>query len=141
MSGRKVFAEKSAIGFVPLLVLLIATGLLISCAAGTMVASEVSGEPEPAQAGTAMKEDQAAGNKTVRDQGKEADVTNYYKRPENKYTKAGVGMAIFATENFVGSSRCAVCHELLTDSKGNDMSNAGHWRSTMMANAAAAITR
>jgi hypothetical protein len=44
-------------------------------------------------------------------------------------------------ENFVGSSRCAVCHELLTDSKGNDMSNAGHRRSTMMAKAAAAITK
>jgi hypothetical protein len=65
----------------------------------------------------------------------------YYTRRENKYPKAGAGMAIFEMENFVGSSRCAVCHEILTDSKGNDMSNAGHWRSTMMANAAAAITR
>ncbi|MDX1777164.1 MAG: multiheme c-type cytochrome, partial [Desulfobulbales bacterium] len=48
----------------------------------------------------------------------------------------GGGMAIFATANFVGSSRCAVCHELLTDKNGNDMTISGHWRSTMMANAA-----
>ena len=126
----------SFISLVTLLLLLVATGLLISCAAGTMIASVVFGEPEPAQTGTAMQEDQAAGN-----QGKEVDITNYYTRRENKYPKAGAGMAIFETENFVGSSRCAVCHELLTDSKGNDMSNAGHRRSTMMANAAAAITR
>jgi hypothetical protein len=65
-----------------------------------------------------------------------ADVTNYYSRPENTNPRPGAGMAIFETENFVGSSRCAVCHELLTDRKGNDMSISGHWRSTMMANAA-----
>ena len=131
----------SFISLATLLLLLVATGLLISCAAGTMIASEVFGEPEPAQTGTAMQEDQAAGNQAEGDQGKEVDITNYYTRRENKYPKAGAGMAIFETENFVGSSRCAVCHELLTDSKGNDMSDAGHRRSTMMANAAAAITR
>ena len=126
MSGRKVFTEISAVRFVALLLLLIATCQLVSCAAGTMVAPETSAESGSAQASTGMAEKQA----------KVDDVTNYYARPENKAPKPGNGLAFFATENFVGSSRCAVCHELLTDSKGNDMSISGHWRSTMMANAA-----
>jgi len=48
----------------------------------------------------------------------------------------GQPLASFATANFVGSDRCAVCHDLLRDADGNDMSIANHWRSTMMANAA-----
>ena len=121
----------SSVRFIPLVILFITTGQLISCAAGTMVAPEASGESAPAQPGTRMT---GADTRMVETQ--VVDVTKYYTRPENEYPRPGGGMAIFTTENFVGSSRCAVCHELLTDSKGNDMSISGHWRSTMMANAA-----
>lgn len=48
----------------------------------------------------------------------------------------GGPLASFVTAGFVGSDRCAVCHELLKDGAGNDMSISNHWRSTMMANAA-----
>ena len=68
--------------------------------------------------------------------GKVADVTDYYIRPEKMNFRSGRGLAFFETENFVGSSRCAFCHDLLRDSVGNDMSISNHWRSTMMANAA-----
>jgi len=47
----------------------------------------------------------------------------------------GGPLASFVTASFVGSDRCAVCHELLVDGDGNDMSISNHWRSTMMANA------
>ena len=49
---------------------------------------------------------------------------------------AGGPLAYFTEPDFVGSSRCAVCHTDLKDSQGNDMSITNHWRSTMMANAA-----
>ena len=50
--------------------------------------------------------------------------------------RAGRGLADFVSSHFVGSSRCAACHDLLEDRGGNYMSISGHWRSTMMANAA-----
>ena len=53
-----------------------------------------------------------------------------------KRTWPGQPLASFVTENFVGADRCAVCHDLLTDADGNDVSIVNHWRSTMMANAA-----
>lgn len=49
---------------------------------------------------------------------------------------SGVSLPDFVTSDFVGSSRCAVCHDLLVDAVGNDVSIVNHWRSTMMANAA-----
>ncbi len=64
------------------------------------------------------------------------DVTAYYERPAPAQPRPGTGLATFVTDNFVGSGRCGVCHELLTDGRGNDMSITGHWRATMMANAA-----
>ncbi|HUX06780.1 MAG TPA: hypothetical protein VMX35_05645 [Acidobacteriota bacterium] len=42
----------------------------------------------------------------------------------------------FVTDDFAGSGICAVCHSLLKDTAGNDVSNDSHWRSTMMANSA-----
>jgi len=131
MSGRKVISGSSVIRFIPMVLLFLATGQLISCAAGTMVAPEASGDSAPAQTVTRK----AGGDSEALDI-QVADATSYYTRPDDDYARPGGGMAIFATENFVGSSRCAVCHELLTDSQGNDMSISGHWRSTMMANAA-----
>jgi hypothetical protein len=53
-----------------------------------------------------------------------------------KKVRHGEPLASFIVANFVGSDRCAVCHDLLVDAGGNDMSIANHWRSTMMANAA-----
>lgn len=50
--------------------------------------------------------------------------------------RPGGPLADFKTANFVGSARCALCHERLVDGRGNDMSISNHWRSTMMANAA-----
>ncbi len=123
MSGRQVFRKNKA---VHLITLLLFAGQLVSCAAGTGVTPEVSFEPAPAP----VSIDKAG------DDAKVLDVTNYYSRPENNNPRPGGGLAIFETENFIGSSRCAVCHELLVDSTGNDMSIPGHWRSTMMANAA-----
>ena len=54
----------------------------------------------------------------------------------NEKDQHGGPLASFVTASFVGSDRCAVCHELLKDGAGNDMSISNHWRSTMMANAA-----
>ncbi len=50
--------------------------------------------------------------------------------------RSGRPLPLFETRHFVSSGRCANCHDLLTDRAGNDMSIAGHWRATMMANAA-----
>jgi hypothetical protein len=72
-------------------------------------------------------------------QGKEIKITKTVLgapgRTKNR-TWAGQPLSSFVTPNFVGSDRCAVCHDLLTDTDGNDMSIVNHWRSTMMANAA-----
>lgn len=48
----------------------------------------------------------------------------------------GFPLVRFTEKNFVGSGRCTLCHELLVDNTGKDMSISNHWRSTMMANAA-----
>jgi len=48
----------------------------------------------------------------------------------------GSGLPQFSTANFSGSGICAMCHDHLTDASGADVSIAGHWRATMMANAA-----
>jgi len=104
--------------------------LLASCAgtgSNTEPPSELISAPVTNDAG---KTDMSLGNVEIQ------DVTSYYTRPENINPRPGRGLAIFETENFLGSSRCAVCHELLTDGEGNDMSISGHWRSTMMANGA-----
>lgn len=42
----------------------------------------------------------------------------------------------FSSPWFAGSADCAICHDLLVDEKGNNVSIKSHWRSTMMANAA-----
>jgi hypothetical protein len=126
MSGRELSRGEKAVRLITPLLLLIAACQLAACAAGTGVSAEDSGEPPVARASSSNTE----GNAEV------TDVTNYYSRPEHTSPRPGAGLAIFATENFVGASRCSVCHELLTDRKGNDMSISGHWRSTMMANAA-----
>jgi hypothetical protein len=126
MSGRELSRGEKAVRLITPLLLLIAACQLAACAAGTGVSAEDPGEPVAARASSSNTE----GNAEV------TDVTNYYSRPEHSSPRPGAGLAIFATENFVGASRCSVCHELLTDRKGNDMSISGHWRSTMMANAA-----
>jgi hypothetical protein len=51
-------------------------------------------------------------------------------------THPGFDLAIFASDNFVGSGNCAICHSNLSDQAGNDVSNDSHWRSAMMANSA-----
>jgi len=130
MSWRITSRNKKAFDAVILIVLTVSVILLVSCAAGTTVTSDSSSEPLSSPAtNEEMKTAANSGNAIV------VDVTNYYSRPEHENQRPGRGMAIFETENFVGSSRCAVCHELLTDVEGKDMSISGHWRSTMMANA------
>ena len=49
---------------------------------------------------------------------------------------AGGPLLRFASSRFAGSGDCAVCHSLLTDSTGQDVSMDTYWRSTMMANSA-----
>jgi hypothetical protein len=112
-----------------LIAMFITVLLFVSCGAGTTGAPANSGESLTPVVNNETKADAAYGNTKV------ADVTDYYTRPENNNPMPGRGLAGFTTENFVGSFRCSVCHELLTDSEGKDMSIPGHWRSTMMANA------
>jgi hypothetical protein len=126
MSANDVRRYEKALGRISLTVLFIAAVLLVSCAVGSKTASDAPHESAPAQAGITKAETAA----------RVVDITNYYRRPETITQTTGLGLANFTTDNFIGSSRCAVCHEILTDKKGNDMSISGHWRSTMMANAA-----
>lgn len=126
MSGRKLSSKKKILRFTTLLLFCLAASQFVACATGTSFTSKAADEPASTQTGTKIS---GAAAKVI-------DVTNYYKRQAINSPRPGGGMAIFATENFVGSSRCAVCHELLTDKRGTDMSISGHWRSTMMANAA-----
>jgi len=126
MYRNKLSGIKKIIRFKTLLLLCLVASLFVSFAPGTWPASEALAKSFFDRVSTSS----AAIDTSV------LDVTNYYLKPEITSPRPGGGMAIFETENFVGSSRCAVCHELLTDRKGNDMSISGHWRSTMMANAA-----
>src|SRR5210317_2198295 len=126
MSGRKLSSKKKILRFTTLLLFCLAASQFVACATGTSFTSKAADEPASTQTGTKIS---GAAAKVI-------DVTNYYKRQAINSPRPGGGMAIFATENFIGSSRCAVCHELLVDSEGRDMSIPGHWRSTMMANAA-----
>ncbi|MFZ5766747.1 MAG: hypothetical protein ACOY4H_14305 [Thermodesulfobacteriota bacterium] len=57
-------------------------------------------------------------------------------QPGNPTFRYGEPLTGFTSANFVGASRCALCHGNLRDRDGNDMSINNHWRSTMMANAA-----
>ena len=125
MTVADTTGRKKSIRFPVLLMLALLAGPFVSCTPGSRLNQETPGAPA-AERPDSRKENAA---RTV-------DVTNYYQRPERSDTRSGRGMATFSTGNFVGASRCAVCHELLTDNKGNDMSISGHWRSTMMANAA-----
>ena len=126
MPVTNVSRNEKILSMATLPVLCIGALLLASCTAGTNVTSEAPPAATPAQA-LPLK----TGAET-----RVEDITDYYHRPETITPRSGAGLADFATENFVGSSRCAVCHDILTDRQGNDMSIPGHWRSTMMANAA-----
>ena len=125
MYRNKVSGIKKIIRFKTPLLLFLVASQFVACAAGTGFTSE-SADDAATPVSTMIP---GADAKVI-------DITNYYKRQTINSPRPGGGMAIFETENFVGSSRCAVCHELLADRKGNDMSISGHWRSTMMANAA-----
>lgn len=128
----EVFEKKGA-GHFTVFMLVLAALFLVSCATAPRVDSEIAAEPavepkpEPKSASAKIKT--SAGAADV------IDVTDYYTRPEHERIRAGRGLAAFETENFVGSSSCSACHDLLEDSAGNDMSISGHWRSAMMANA------
>ena len=126
MPWRNVSREKRFFNLITLLLLLLVAGLLVSCAAETGSTGETSLESTPAPVTIETTE----GDTGV------VDVTRYYSRPEINSPRRGAGLTNFETENFLGSTRCSTCHELLSDSAGNDMSIPGHWRSTMMANAA-----
>ncbi|MFC1843745.1 hypothetical protein ACFLZ5_03050 [Thermodesulfobacteriota bacterium] len=126
MPWRQISRENRFYYLIILLLLLLVAGLLVSCAAETGSIGETSLEPTPVPATIEATE----GDTDV------VDVTRYYSRPEINGPRRGGGLTNFETENFLGSARCSVCHELLIDSAGNDMSIPGHWRSTMMANAA-----
>lgn len=120
--------------YISILLLPLTAFLLVSCAAGPMVESNnaaqasVEATPEPVPAPVESSLPARVANVK--------DVTGYYKRPAIDNPRPGQGLAFFETDNFVGSSHCAACHDLLVDNAGNDMSITGHWRSTMMANGA-----
>ncbi len=121
-----IFSGKSVSGIAVTMAIIFCSGLVVSCVAATEVVSE---RPVPVQkvSGQLPEEPDKYGA---------VDVTNYYSRKTADLKRSAAGLAVFETENFIGSGKCAVCHELLVDSGGNDMSIPGHWRSTMMANAA-----
>lgn len=54
----------------------------------------------------------------------------------NQQIHLGTPLTYVSEKNFLGSGRCTLCHDKLTDKNGKDMSIPGHWRSTMMANGA-----
>jgi len=109
--------------------LLLLGSQLVACASGNQTLQEqAKPAPEPQAKPVAITKNGVTS--TV------VDVTNFYVRPQLDNPRPGNSLPLFATGSFVGSAKCAVCHELLTDGQGNDMSIANHWRSTMMANAA-----
>lgn len=65
-----------------------------------------------------------------------AQMNAIYARKANPLLRYGLPLTGFISDHFMGSSKCANCHDLLTDGAGNNVSIADHWRSTMMANAA-----
>jgi len=68
--------------------------------------------------------------------GRQALAVYRYQRKPSTMEAAGTSLSTFLSDPFIGSGRCANCHDLLRDAAGNDMSISNHWRSTMMANAA-----
>ena len=118
--GKKVFS------LTVIMVVFIFSSQLTSCVTGTRVATDATAPAESTP---------APGSEKVGKYGV-VDVTNYYSRETADYPRSTAGLATFETDNFIGSGKCATCHEILVDSAGKDMSIAGHWRSTMMANAA-----
>lgn len=66
------------------------------------------------------------------------NVTELLTVPQSKsqQTRQASPLPYAAEKNFLGSGRCTLCHDKLTDKNGTDMSIPGHWRSTMMANGA-----
>ena len=126
MFGNESSSREKVSSLIVVIVMFIFSSQIISCAAGNMAATNGSAPAESIKA-TESKETGAFGV---------VDVTNYYSREAAGYNRSVPGLAVFETENFIGSGKCAVCHELLVDSAGNDMSIPGHWQSTMMGNAA-----
>ena len=126
MFGNESSSREKVSSLIVVIVMFIFSSQIISCAAGNMAATNGSVPAESIKA-TESKETGAFGV---------VDVTNYYSREAAGYNRSVPGLAVFETENFIGSGKCAVCHELLVDSAGNDMSIPGHWQSTMMGNAA-----
>ena len=126
MFGNESSSREKVSSLIVVIVMFIFSSQIISCAAGNMTATNGSAPAESIKA-TESKETGAFGV---------VDVTNYYSREAAGYNRSVPGLAVFETENFIGSGKCAFCHELLVDSAGNDMSITGHWQSTMMGNAA-----
>ena len=121
MRGSQLSLGKKVLSLTAIMVVFVFSSQLTSCVAGTRGASDASA---PAPGLEKMGKYDAV------------DVTDYYSRKSADHPRSVAGLATFETDNFIGSGKCAACHELLVDSAGNDMSIAGHWRSTMMANAA-----
>lgn len=65
-----------------------------------------------------------------------AELNSRYPRQPDPLLRHGLPLTGFISDHFTGSGKCANCHDLLEDAKGNNVSISDHWRSTMMANAA-----
>jgi hypothetical protein len=126
MFASKLSLGKKVFSLTVIMVVFIFSSQLTSCVTGTRVATDATAPAESTP---------APGSEKVGKYGV-VDVTNYYSRETADYPRSTAGLATFETDNFIGSGKCATCHEILVDSAGKDMSIAGHWRSTMMANAA-----
>ncbi len=121
--ATKRFLKRYHVGLTTYLVGgLVACGALVACASPVVQEEQAATGPESLQSPAA----QVASAPAV-----QAAPPKAARRPH-----PGLPLSMFDTENFVGSGRCAVCHEMLEDGAGNDMSISNHWRSTMMANAA-----
>jgi hypothetical protein len=123
------FVKSRRAAYTTFLRFILFSGILTSCAKATSLPEPVSLTEVVAADETQVSATEFSGEGTGVWQEPTAGI------PTVAY-HTGLGLAIFASNNFVGSGNCAVCHSNLSDQAGNDVSMDSHWRSAMMANSA-----
>jgi len=121
--GNFVFIRKLLRELVGIILVLLTGIALLSCTALEKTSQQTSDQTKKSPVGQKSEA------------GISIDISSVPQRTNTK-VRYGRSLEDFVTANFVGSSLCAACHEMLVDKDGNDVSISNHWRSTMMANAA-----
>ncbi len=101
MFGSGYFSGKRVFSLTAIIVAAVFFSQLAACVAGTRVASDDVVQAESTYTPSAEKAEKYG----------VVDVTNYYNRKSADYPRAVPGLAVFETENFIGSGNCSVCHE------------------------------